>query len=140
MQAAELVLPLTVYTFFLLGMLVLLGAIRVVGRSRGLISGEYLRAGVGELPSDRIVDLHHHFRNQFEVPVLFYLGCILSLVLGSATHDTVRWAWLFLAFRLVHTAIVLINNRPGVRVFPFVISTVLVGLIWGELLSHSMRP
>ena len=136
---SDLVIPLCVYTFYLLAMLLLLGVVRVVGRLRGLISREYLRAGIGERPSDRIVDLHHHFSNQFELPVLFYFGCTLSLVLGSATQSTVRWAWLFLLLRFIHTAVVLIRNRPEIRVFPYVFSTVLVGLIWGELLSFAMR-
>lgn len=139
MRSYDLVLPLCVYTFFLLGMLLLLGVVRVIGRFRGLRSREYLRAAVGERPSDRIVDLHHHFSNQFEIPVLFYVGCVLALLMGSATDSTVRWAWIFVVLRFAHTAVVLIKNRPGIRVVPFVFSTVFVGLIWGDLLTHVNR-
>jgi hypothetical protein len=103
------------------------------------MSADYLRAGVGSSPPDWIVDLHHHFRNQFEVPMLFYFGCTLSLLAGSASDATVRWAWAFVGIRFVHSLIVLIKNRPGIRVFPFILSTVFVGFIWGELLSHALR-
>jgi hypothetical protein len=41
---------------------------------RGDIPPQYLRVGEGPSPPAKIVDVHHHFSNQFEVPMLFYLG------------------------------------------------------------------
>jgi hypothetical protein len=135
----ELLIPLCVYTFFLLTMLALLGGVRVIARFRGIMSKEYLRAGVGPPPPNRIVDLHHHFSNQFEIPMLYYIGCTLSLFAGSASDATVRWAWCFVGVRFLHTLIVLVVNRPEIRVFPFIASAVFVGFIWGELLKYALR-
>ena len=139
MAKTDLLIPLCVYTFFLLTMLALLGCVRVIARFRGLMSREYLRAGLGPPPPDRIVDLHHHFSNQFEIPMLFYIGCTLSLLIGSASYSTLNWAWSFVGVRFLHTLIVLVLNRPEIRVFPFIASAVFVGFIWGELLSHALR-
>jgi hypothetical protein len=60
----------------------------------------------------------------------------LSVLIGSTTEATVGWAWTFVVARVLHSAIVLIRNLPQVRVFPFILSTVCVGFIWGEVLSQ----
>ena len=73
------------------------------------------------------------------MPLLFYFGCTLAMVTGSATDRTVMLAWIFIALRLVHTAIVLINNRPQIRVWPFILSVVTIGFIWGDLLTLALR-
>ena len=82
---------------------------------------------------DRIVDIHHHFSNQFEVPVLFYLGCIAALVTESVDVTSVTLAWSFVGLRVVHTAIVLVKNDPRLRVGPYVLSTLAVWGIWANL-------
>ncbi len=121
------------YTLLLFAIWALLGYVRVSGGLRGTISAEYIRVGEGARPADKIVDIHHHFSNQFEVPVLFYLGCIAALVTESVDPATVTLAWSFVVLRLVHTAMVLVKNNPRVRVGPYVLSTLAVWAIWANL-------
>ena len=120
-------------TLFLFGIWALLGYVRIAGSRRVEIPAEYLRVRRGPQPADRIVDIHHHFSNQFEVPVLFYLGCIAALVTESADRATVAFAWSFVVLRVVHTAIILVKNEPMVRVGPYVLSTLVVWGIWANL-------
>ena len=75
----------------------------------------------------------NHFSNQFEVPVLFYLGCIAALVTESVDVTSVTLAWSFVGLRVVHTAIVLVKNDPRLRVGPYVLSTLAVWGIWANL-------
>ena len=121
------------YTLFLFAIWALLGYVRVSRGLRGAIPAEYIRVGEGPRPADKIVDIHHHFSNQFEVPVLFYLGCIAALATESVDGTSVTLAWLFVGLRVAHTAIVLVKNDPRVRVAPYVLSTLAVWAIWANL-------
>lgn len=47
----------------------------------------------------------HNFKNLFELPVLFYALCLYFYVTASADTVVVVAAWLFFAFRVVHSAI-----------------------------------
>ncbi len=121
------------YTLLLFAIWALLGYVRVSGGLRGTISAEYIRVGEEPRPADGVVDIHHHFSNQFEVPMLFYLGCIAALVTESVDGTSVTLAWSFVGLRVVHTAIVLVKNDPRTRVGPYVLSTLAVGALWANL-------
>ena len=124
------------YTLLLFGLWALVGYVRVSGSRRGTISPEYLRVGTGTLPPAKIIDVHHHFSNQFEVPMLFYLGCIAALATQSVDRATVMLAWSFVGLRVLHTAIILVRNDPRIRVGPYVLSTLAVWAIWANLFRH----
>ena len=47
----------------------------------------------------------NNLRNLFELPVLFYALCLYLYVTSSAGSADVIAAWLFLVFRIVHSAI-----------------------------------
>lgn len=47
----------------------------------------------------------NNLRNLFELPVLFYALCLYLYVTSSAASADVIAAWLFLVFRIVHSAI-----------------------------------
>lgn len=139
-MAATILAPLGAYTLLLFVIWSLLGYVRIAGGLRGEIPAEYFRVGTGPRPADKIVDIHHHFSNQFEVPLLFYLGCIAALAANAVDTVTVALAWAFVALRVVHTAIVLIRNDPRIRVAPFVLSTLAVWLLWASLLVAVAWP
>jgi hypothetical protein len=135
-MTSAIVGPMCAYTLFLFGIWALLGYVRISGSLRGKIPAQYLRVGEGPLPPATIVDGHHHFSNQFEVPVLFYLGCITTLATQSVDSATVTLAWSFVGLRVVHTAIVLVKNDPRIRVAPYVLSTFAVWAMWANIFRH----
>ena len=140
MTAANVVAPMCAYTLLLFAIWALLGYVRVSGGLRGAIPAEYIRVGEGPRPADKTVDIHHHFSNQFEVPVLFYLGCTAALITQSVDPTTVILAWSFVALRVAHTVIVLVKNNPRVRVGPYVLSTFAVWAIWANLFRQVVWP
>ena len=133
MVTSAIVTPMCAYTLFLFAIWALLGYVRISGGLHGTIPAEYFRVGEGPRPADKIVDIHHHFSNQFEIPVLFYLGCLTALVTESVDRATVTLAWSFVVLRVVHTVIVFVKNDPRVRVGPYVVSTLAVWSIWANL-------
>lgn len=56
-----------------------------------------------------------NFKNQFEVPVLFYALCFFFIISGGTTQLVVIAAWVFVAFRLIHALIQLTKNI----IFPY---------------------
>ena len=133
MVMSAIVAPMCAYTLLLSAIWALLGYVRVSGGLRGTIPAAYIRVGEGPRPADKIVDIHHHFSNQFEVPVLFYLGCLTALVTQSVGGATVTLAWSFVGLRVAHTVIVLVKNDPRLRVGPYVLSTLAVWSLWANL-------
>ena len=47
----------------------------------------------------------HNLRNLFELPVVFYALCIYLYVTASVDSVYVAGAWLFLGFRILHSAV-----------------------------------
>jgi len=77
------------------------------------------------------VQASDNFRNLFEVPVLFYALCA---VLASAQHVSsffVIGAWVYVALRCIHSFIHLTYNRVMHRFAVYVLSTVILFVLWG---------
>ena len=60
---------------------------------------------VMELLPEEVSYPAHNFKNLFELPVLFYVLCLYFYVTATAGTAEVFAAWLFLLFRVVHSAI-----------------------------------
>src|SRR5262245_17490847 len=54
------------------------------------------------------------FDNQFQLPVLFYVGGGISLVFGPIWFEVVV-AWLFVATRVVHASVFAVTNNVNHR-------------------------
>src|SRR5262245_31196850 len=136
MMTSAIVSPMCAYTLVLFVLWSLLGYVRVAGNLRGEIPEEYLRVGAGPLPAARIVDVHHHFSNQFEIPMLFYLACITAVAAQSVDRGIVTLAWAFVGLRVIHTVVILVRNDPRLRVAPYVLSSLAVWTMWFDIFRH----
>ena len=79
------------------------------------------------------VQASDNFKNLFEAPVLFYALCA---VLVSAQHVSsffVIGAWVYVALRYIHSFIHLTYNRVMHRFAVYVLSTVILFVLWGVL-------
>lgn len=77
-----------------------------------------------------------NFSNLFEVPMLFYVGCALTLALHLETTAALVFAWLFVATRVLHSWIHLTNNNVIRRMQIFMVSNLCMLLIWISLVWH----
>ena len=75
-----------------------------------------------------------HFRNLFEVPVLFYLLCGFLAITKMTSVVLLACAWGFVLLRAVHTFIHLTNNNVIRRFQAFVASTIVLYVMWGIFL------
>ena len=82
------------------------------------------------------VNAADNFRNLFEVPVLFYALCIALAATGMATTFFVVGAWAYVLLRAVHSFIHITYNRVMHRFTVYVLSTVLLFVMWCAFAVH----
>ncbi|HIO97439.1 MAG TPA: hypothetical protein EYG71_05875 [Leucothrix sp.] len=83
----------------------------------------------GKLP-DYLAKVTQHFDNLFEMPLFFYIGIILILVLDIVDSVYILMAWGFFITRLIHTTIHTTYNKVAHRRNIFIFSTLILILLW----------
>jgi len=71
----------------------------------------------------------YNFRNLLELPVLFYVLCLLLYVTGSVDSWDLLAAWLFLALRVVHSAIHCTVNIVKYRFYTYFASALVLWIM-----------
>mgnify|MGYP003331194526 CR=1 FL=1 len=74
-----------------------------------------------------------HFSNLFEVPVLFYLACILIQVQNLQDKNLVTLGWIYCGFRVLHSMSHLLSSKVGPRLLLFVFSNVALVILWVKI-------
>ena len=80
---------------------------------------------------ERSVTAANNILNQFELPVLFHIGCLTLFPDRSRSRSaTLTFAWLFILSRCAHAWVHLTTNRVRHRTTLFRAGMAMVGLIW----------
>ena len=126
--------PLVAWLLLVVLVSMRLGALRMrdftVRRLR--LQSYALREGRAPL-TDAAERASDHYQNQFEMPVMFITACLLVHLAGLTDTPYVVSAWLYVALRVVHTAIHLTYNRVHHRFLVFLASFTPLAFIVGRL-------
>jgi hypothetical protein len=74
-----------------------------------------------------------NFRNLFELPVLFYMALTVAALSGQVTGPVLVLAWLFVGFRILHSAIHCSYNKVIHRFYAYFAGGVVLWVLWGVL-------
>lgn len=74
-----------------------------------------------------------NFRNQFEIPVLFFAVVALALITRRTDTLFVVLEWLFVLARVVHAGVHVTRNVIPWRSTAFAVSAATVAVLWIEL-------
>jgi hypothetical protein len=74
-----------------------------------------------------------NFKNLAEVPILFYAVCLIATVGGMVDGTLVALAWVFVAFRTIHSLIQCTYNEVMHRFLVYSISTIALMIMWGRM-------
>lgn len=74
-----------------------------------------------------------NFRNLFELPVLFYMAAVVAQVGGWVTPALLALAWLFVALRIVHSAIQCTYNKVMHRFLVYAAGAIVLWILWACL-------
>ena len=78
----------------------------------------------------RATQIGNCFKNQFELPVLFYILIALALPLRHADYVIVLLSWVFVVTRLVHAGIFVSSNDLNRRSLAWFAGVVVLLIMW----------
>jgi len=79
---------------------------------------------------------NRNYMNLLELPMLFYIVCLVLYVTGGASSIAIAIGWAFVAFRVVHSIIHLTYNRVLHRLAAFTAANVSLVLLWAIAAAH----
>lgn len=131
-----LVLAASAQALLTLVVLLVLGARRRTAYKAGKVGKEAML-------NDRVwppyvLQASNNYKNQFEIPVLFFAAVATALAIQAASVVFVWLAWGFVAARIVHSICHCESNKLPVRFTSFFASVIAVTIMWALLAAHAL--
>lgn len=135
-NALWLVLAMLLQGGLALGLLWYLGTVRIPMVTRGEVRIKDIALERSGWP-EREHKVSNAFDNQFQLPVLFYVACLIAIGFG-ATLLEVLLAAAFVVTRYVHAFIHVTSNNVVRRFAAYTAGLVLLCLFWLDLLVRTL--
>ena len=124
-----LILAMALQAFLAIGLVFWLGFERVPRVMRGEIRVADIAVDRSAYPLKAQL-LSNSFDNQFQLPVLLFVGALLLLHFGMVGLVDVVFAWLFVGLRYAHAAIHVTSNRVHRRFAIYTAGLTVLTLFW----------
>lgn len=140
MAAANIHLVFPMCAMVLLSFAVLMIAFRsrVNAVRNGQVKLGYFKTMTGGEPSEHVLKTGRNFSNLFEAPVLFYVACVLGMIVPVEGPLFLVLAWLYVTMRLVHTAIHIGPNKVMHRMSAYMVSWIVLLAMWIVILVKAL--
>ena len=129
MSVQMVLLPLMVQIGLTFALLIAMAGLR----RQTLVSGETkirdIALGEPNWPT-RATQVGNCYRNQFELPVLFYALIALALPLRHADLFIVLMSWIFVITRLIHAGVFVTSNDLGRRSVAWLAGALVLLVMW----------
>ena len=129
MSVQMVLLPLMVQIGLTFALLIAMAGLR----RQTLVSGETkirdIALGQPNWPT-RATQVGNCYRNQFELPVLFYALIALALPLRHADLFIVLMSWIFVITRLIHAGVFVTSNDLGRRSVAWLAGALVLWVMW----------
>ena len=125
MNSNEIFLPVLVQVLITITGFLLLG----VRKTRAVKSGQVdmdKTALDNDAWPDYVLMVSNNIRNQFQVPVLFYVLCFLLYSIDAVSTTVLYLAWAFVISRAIHAYIHMSSNFVPARFSVFTIGVIIV--------------
>jgi hypothetical protein len=129
MTLQAVLLPLFVQVGLTFVLLFWMGHLRVRAVRRREVRMADIALGQPAWPQ-RPTQVANAYRNQFELPVLFYVLVVLAIAARKADLLFVVMSWIFVISRIVHAGIHASSNDVRQRFFAFVVGAIVLLLMW----------
>lgn len=111
---------------------------RNVAVIRGAASLRYFRGYADDKPAEWIERPARTYMNLLELPVLFYVVCLLMLSTGRFDAVQVSLAWLFVVTRYAHALIYIGFNHVPLRLTAFLTGAVTLAVLWTRFVQVNL--
>ena len=129
MSIPAVLAPVFVLVALTFALNVWMGVLRVSSVRRGEVKIRDIALGERNW-SVRTQQINNAFHNQFELPILFYLLVVLSIITRQADLLFVLMSWLFVALRIVHAYIMATTNYVPRRAQVHFATMIILSLMW----------
>lgn len=133
MSEHPIFLPMGALALLTFVTIVLVGARRIVAARRGVVKGVDFRYGESAAVPVEVAIANRNYMNLLELPLLFYVACLMYDVAGAVDPTTMLLAWIYVALRVIHSVIHLTYNNVLHRLAAFSASNVVLIAYWGRL-------
>ena len=131
MSGFPLVYPMFAMVLLTFAVAVVLFRARIRAVREGHTAVSYFRTFAGSPPEHEfLAKPTRHFANLFEVPTLFYAGCLAAMVVGATGPTGLVLAWGYVAARLAHAWVHLGGNRVRHRFRIYLASWIFLLALW----------
>ena len=135
----EFLVPISIMVFLKLFLIFRLLYMAAKYTKRKKVKLSQFRMYEGEFPN-RLRSARQQFQNMFEIPILFYLLCLLNIFFNNYNQLDIIMCWCFVVFRVLHFFIRL-QNQKTINIIPrtlvFIISLIFLTAGWISLIINS---
>lgn len=139
MDQRAIFLPVAAQVMLTLLVLGLIPYRRINAAFRGLVTPEDFTYGESANVPPAVSVPNRNMMNLLELPLLFYVGCIVLFLLGSVDRIFVWMSWAYVLLRVVHSIIHLTYNKTVHRLVPFAASNFVLVAFWIRLTFELAR-
>jgi hypothetical protein len=129
MSVRMVLLPVFVLIGLTFALLMAMASARTRALSSREISFKDIALGQQNWPQ-RATQIGNCFKNQFEVPVLFYVLIALAQPLRRADLFIVLMSWVFVVTRFAHAGIIVTSNNVGQRSLAWFAGVLVLFAMW----------
>jgi hypothetical protein len=122
--------PMGVLAFLTFAVLSLIPVRRFRAGAAGQIVADDFKFGESASVPGHVSIPNRNYMNLLELPMLFYVGSLMFFVTGKVDAVVLAVAWLYVALRIVHSAIHLTYNNVRHRLIPFALSNTVLIVYW----------
>lgn len=131
-----LILAMFAQVLLTFSVMIIMGRRRFAAAKAKLITAENLSTMSLENAPEKVQLAGRNFENQFEMPVLFYVVSLAALALNTVSPAFVALAWAYVLLRVVHSIIHLGKNTMLLRFRSFLLSSLVLLVMWAYLVIH----
>lgn len=131
MTGFQIFWPVVFHVALIIALYALLSKRRMALVRAGKVEAAQFRENRHE-PGESLV-VRNSIANQFELPVLFYVCCVLLYITNADNLVSLGLAWLFVALRCAHAIVHVTSNRLELRRALFMAGFATLALMWGWL-------
>lgn len=135
----SLVYPLCAMFFFSAIILVKMFLVRLQSVKAGKTEAGYYKTFSRGTEDENAIKATRHFANLFEAPVLFYVACILGMLIPVQGIIFLCLAWAYVLARVIHAYIHMGANKLFWRMRAYLVGWVILVLMWVMILVKALN-
>ena len=136
MTQIAILYPVFALALWTILVLCLIPVMRFRAAAKGEASVKDYRYGESSTVPGYVSLPNRNYMNLLEMPVLFYVACLLIFVTASNSATLVNLAWAYVATRIIHSAIHLSYNNVMHRLAAFAASNLVLIALWVVTALH----